>query len=146
MTKAYPRIYQFGPVFKTLLLVASAGLIGLGIWGTASAYASGGDLEHRFTEMLLSLVPMAIALFGAPALWQCRLELYEDHLEYYGLLVRRVIRKADIQEALSEPRYGMVSVILTLYGQPLKSVRIALLGKMDDGLARWVEGVSVHRA
>ena len=140
--KAYPRIYQFGPLFKTLLILAGIALIGLGLWGEIKSYETLPDVGHQFFGILVSLLPMALALIGIPMLWQCKLSLYEDHLEYHGLLVHRVIRKADVQLALRpEPRYGMFSVILTLYGQPLKSIHIAVLGRMDDVFAGWVSAL-----
>ncbi|MDI7773911.1 hypothetical protein [Asticcacaulis sp. EMRT-3] len=139
---AAPRVYQFSAAFKGLLVIGALALIVLGILGTADAYLYGGSLAAQFGGCLLALIPFSIALFVVPALWQCKLCLYEDHLEYNGLLVQRTIRKADIQRALRPtPRYGMFSVILTLYGQPFKRMRIAILGRADEALNRWMNGL-----
>jgi hypothetical protein len=77
-----------------------------------------------------------------PALWRCKLVLYKQHLEYHGLLIDRTIRKQEIQNALRpEPRFGMFSVILRVYGQPFNKLHIAVLGRADDALNRWMKNV-----
>lgn len=136
------RVYRFGPASKACLVAMAVALIAVGIAGVAESYLTLNGVAAQFGGILVAMIPLALALFGVPALWQCRLELYDDHLEYYGVFVRRVIRKADIKRALSpQPRFGMFSVIFTLYGQPLHSVRIAILGHMDDVFARWMGDV-----
>ena len=138
-TQTQPRVYQFGPVFKTLVVLAALGLIAIGIVGSAESYALMPTLAGKIMGVLLSLVPIAIALFGAPVVWRCKLSLYEDRLEYNGLLIDRVIHKEEIREALSpEPRYGMFSVFLNVYGQPFKSLHIAVLGHVDEAFTHWV--------
>ena len=141
------KVYSFGPGARLGLLIVGAVLVAAGVSGVAYAYEALHGLGAQFAGICLSLVPIALALFGVPAFWQCRLELYDDHLEYYGLLVSRVIRKADVQSALRPtPRFGMFSVILKLYGQPFKSVRIAILGRMDDAFSGWMTEAAGHDA
>ena len=141
-TQNQPRVYQFGPVFKTVLVLASVALIAIGITGAAESYLLMPSLAGKAGGLLLSLVPIAVALFGAPVVWRCKLSLYEDRLEYNGLLIDRVIHKEEIREALSPtPRYGMFSVFLNVYGQPFKSLHIAVLGHVDDVFMRWVGGL-----
>jgi len=140
--RTYPHTYQFSAGFKALLLVAAAVLVVLGVTGTAEAYLNGQTLAQQFTGCALSILPFIGALVIVPALWRCKLVLYKQHLEYHGLLIHRVIRKTEIQNALRpEPRYGMFSVILRVYGQPFKSLRIAVLGRADEVLARWMKNV-----
>jgi len=137
-----PRIYQFGPVFKTLLVLTSLLFIASGIAGIMQSYLYAHGVVAQFGGILLSLIPIAIALFGAPVVWRCKLTLFEDRLEYNGLLIDRVIRKEEIREALSPaPRYGMFSVFLNVYGQPFKSLHIAVLGHVDDAFTGWVNGL-----
>jgi hypothetical protein len=141
-TKSYPRVYEFGPVFKTLLLVSALALIAVGVTGAIQSYTLMQGPVAQFGGILLSLIPIAAALFGTPMVWRCKLSLYEDRLEYNGLVVDAVIRKSDIIEALTpEPHYGMFQIFLTLAGHPFKRLHLAVLGHMDDAVMRWVNGL-----
>lgn len=134
-----PRVYQFGPIFKTLLIVGALALVAMGVWGVMQSYTHGHGVLAQFGGVLLSLIPIAAALFGAPMVWRCKLTLFEDRLEYNGLMLDATIRKADVIAALSPaPQYGMFSIFLTLAGQPFKRLHIAVLGHMDDALRSWV--------
>ena len=49
------------------------------------------------------------------------------------------IRKSDVIDALtSASDYGVFHILLTLVQHPVKKLHIAVLGRMDDALARWV--------
>jgi hypothetical protein len=141
-TKAYPRVYQFGPVFKFLLLAGALALIVMGVTGAIQSYTHMHGAVAQFGGILLSLIPIATAVFGAPMVWRCKLSLYEDRLEYNGLVIDAVIRKSDIIDALTpEPQNGMFQIFLTLAGHPFKRLHLAVLGHMDDAMARWVNGL-----
>ena len=141
-TKAYPRVYQFGPVFKALLIAGAVALIAVGVTGAIQSYTHMHGPVAQFGGILLSLIPIAAALFGAPMVWRCKLSLYEDRLEYNGLVIDAVIRKSDIIDALMpEPENGMFQIFLTLAGHPFKRLHLAVLGHMDDAMARWVNGL-----
>jgi hypothetical protein len=134
-----PQVYQFGPVFKTGLVLASVAMVAAGIWGMANAYTHFHTVLGQFGGILLSLIPVAAALIGAPMVWRCRLTLHEDRLVYNGLVIDAVIRKSDVIDALTPaPHYGMFHILLTLVRHPVKKLHIAVLGRMDDALARWV--------
>lgn len=140
--RTYPHTYRFNVGFKVFLVVAALALVAVGIAGTAESYLYGPTLAAQFAGCVLSIIPIIGALIVVPALWRCKLVLYKQHLEYHGLLIDRTIRKQEIQNALRpEPRYGMFSVILRVYGQPFKSLRIAVLGRADDVLNRWMKNV-----
>jgi hypothetical protein len=141
-TKTYPHVYQFGPVFKTFVIVAAVALIAIGITGAMQSYTHMNSVGAQFGGILLSMVPIAVALFGAPMVWRCKLTLHEDRLEYNGLIVDAVIRKSDVLEALTPaPQYGMFQIFLTLAGHPFKRLHLAVLGHMDDALERWVNAL-----
>lgn len=141
-TKSYPRVYQFGPVFKSLLLAGALALIVMGVIGTIQSYTHMHGSLAQFGGIVVSLIPIAAALFGTPMIWRCKLSLYEDRLEYNGLVIDAVIRKADIIDALTpEPHYGMFQIFLTLAGHPFKRLHLAVLGHMDDALTRWINGL-----
>jgi len=136
---AKPRVYTFGPVFKTGLLLAAVALVAAGVWGIMNAYSHFHTIYGQVFGILLSLIPVAAALIGAPMVWRCKLTLHEDRLEYNGLLIDRVIRKSDVINALGkQEQTGMFSIFLTLASQPFKSLHIAVLGRMDDALAGWL--------
>jgi hypothetical protein len=137
--KDAPRIYTFGPIFKTLLVIISLAMIVIGVTGAMQSYTQLNSVGAQFAGVLLSMIPIAAALFGAPMLWRCKLTLFEDRLEYNGLLIDTVIRKTDVINALSrEPRYGVFSIFLTLAG---KSLHIAVLGRMDEAIRSWVDAL-----
>lgn len=142
-----PRIYRFGFAFKTFLLVASASLIVAGISGVGYAYSNFHGVPAQFAGILVGMLPIALALFGAPALWSCELKLHEDRLEYHGVMVDAVVRKADVLEAHRAPRaYGLESVFLTVAGRPFRKLHIALLGQRDHGaMASWIAGLPSTR-
>ena len=141
-TKAYPRVYQFGPVFKSLLAAGALALIAIGVAGAIQSYTHMQGPIAQFGGILISLIPIAAALFGAPMVWRCKLSLYEDRLEYNGLVMDAVIRKSDIINALTPaPQYGMFQIFLTLAGHPFKRLHLAVLGHMDDAVMRWVNGL-----
>ena len=137
-----PRVYTFGPIFKTLLVFGAFALIAIGVVGMMQSYTHGHGVLAQFGGILLSLIPVAAALIGAPMVWRCKLSLYEDRLEYNGLMLDATIRKADVIDALSPaPHYGMFSIFLTLAGQPFKKLHIAVLGHMDEALKGWVNAL-----
>lgn len=140
--RTYPHTYEFSAGFKALLIVGAVALIALGVWGTAESYLNGRTVMAQFAGCALSIVPFIGALVVVPALWRCKLVLYKQHLEYHGLLIDRTIRRQEIQNALRpEPRFGMFSVILRVYGQPFKQLHIAVLGRADDALNRWMKNL-----
>ncbi|MGN6421779.1 MAG: hypothetical protein ACTHLA_00560 [Asticcacaulis sp.] len=140
--RTYPHTYEFSVGFKALLVVGALALIALGIWGTAESYLNGRTVMAQFAGCAFSIIPFIGALIVVPALWRCKLVLYKQHLEYHGLLIDRTIRKQEIQNALRpEPRFGMFSVILRVYGQPFNKLHIAVLGRADDALNRWMKNV-----
>ncbi len=133
------RVYQFGPIMKTLVVAGALGLIAAGVWGVMHSYLTMHGVLAQFGGCLLSMVPIAAALFGAPIVWQCRLALYEDRMEYHGLFLDISVARAEVVDVLSRDDHnGMFSIFLTLASQPLKRLHFAILGKMDDALARWV--------
>lgn len=137
-----PRVYQFGPIVKTLVALAALALIVIGIVGVMQAYTHLHGVAAQFGGCVLSMIPIAVALFGAPTIWRCKLTLHEDRLEYNGLMIDRVIRKSDVINALGkQEQTGMFSIFLTLASQPFKSLHIAVLGRMDDAISRWVDGL-----
>ena len=137
--QAKPQVYQFGPVFKTGLVLASLALIAVGVWGAMNAYTHFHTVYAQFGGVVLSLIPIAAALFGAPMVWRCKLTLHEDRLVYNGLIMDAEILKSDVVDALTPtPHYGMFHILLTLVQHPVKRLHIAVLGRMDDALARWV--------
>jgi hypothetical protein len=139
LTNSAPRVYRFGPIFKTLLVLTALAMIAIGVTGVMQSYAQLNGVPAQFAGILLSMIPIAAALFGAPMLWRCKLTLHEDRLEYNGLLIDTVIRKTDVINALSrEPRFGVFSIFLTLAG---KSLHIAVLGPMDEAIRSWVAAV-----
>lgn len=141
-TKTSPRTYQFGPVFKTLLVLASVAFIVSGVWGVMQSYIHMHGVVAQFGGIVASMVPIALALFGAPMVWRCKLTLHEDHLEYNGLVIDAVIRKADVLDALTpQPQYGIFQIFLTLAGHPFKRLHLAVLGRMDDTLSGWVSAL-----
>ncbi len=137
--RTQPQVYQFGPVFRTGLVIASIALVAAGVWGMMNAYSHFHTVYGQFFGILLGLVPVAGALIGAPMVWRCKLTLHEDRLVYNGLVVDAEIRKSDVIDALAPaPHYGMFHILLTLARHPFKKLHIAVLGRMDDALARWV--------
>ncbi len=141
-TKTLPRTYQFSPVFKTLLVLGSVLFIISGVWGIAESYTQMHGVVAQFSGIVASMVPIALALFGAPMVWRCKLTLHEDRLEYNGLVVDAVIRKADVLDALTpQPQYGMFQIFLTLAGHPFKRLHLAVLGRMDEALSGWVNAL-----
>lgn len=137
-----PRVYSFGPIIKALVIIAATGLLAIGVWGSIYAYTHLHGVLAQFGGILLAMVPIALALFGGPVVWACRLCLYEDRLEYHGLMLDTVIRKADIIDALSPaPALGMFQIFLTLAGKPFKKLHIAVLGHRDETLTRWVNAL-----
>jgi hypothetical protein len=142
VSKAYPRIYQFGPVFKSLVVAGALALIAIGVTGAMQSYQHMHGPLAQFGGILLSLIPIAAALFGAPMIWRCKLSLYEDRLEYNGLVIDAVIRKSDIIDSLMPaPQYGIFQIFLTLAGHPFKRLHLAVFGHMDDAVERWVNGL-----
>jgi hypothetical protein len=142
VSKAYPRVYQFGPVFKSLIIAGALALIAIGVTGAMQSYTHMHGVVAQFGGILLSLIPIAAALFGAPMVWRCKLSLYEDRLEYNGLMIDAVIRKSDIIDSLMPaPQYGMFQIFLTLAGHPFKRLHLAVLGHMDEAFMRWVNGL-----
>jgi len=142
-----PRVYQFGPIVKTLVTLAALVLVVVGVAGVMQSYTHLHGVAAQFGGCLLSMIPIAFALFGAPIIWRCKLTLHEDRLEYNGLMIDRVIRKSDVINALGkQEQTGMFSIFLTLASQPFKSLHIAVLGRMDDAISRWVEGLPHIRA
>ncbi len=134
-----PQVYQFGPIFKTGLVLASIGMIVAGVWIMMNAYSHFHTVYGQFGGILLGLIPVAAALFGAPMVWRCKLTLHEDRLVYNGLVIDAEIRKSDVIDALtSASDYGVFHILLTLVQHPVKKLHIAVLGRMDDALARWV--------
>src|SRR5215469_10948319 len=106
--QAKPQVYQFGPVFKTGLVFASLALIAAGVWGAMNAYTHFHTVLGQFGGVVLSLIRIAAALFGAPMVWRCKLTLHEDRLVYNGLIMDAEILKSDVIDALSPtPHYGM---------------------------------------
>lgn len=139
---AKPRIYTFGPVFKTLLILTAVTLMALGLWGVMQAYTHGTSVLAQFCGVLLSLLPMALALIGTPMVWRCRLTLFDDHLEYRGLVMDAVIQRSEIRHALApRQRFGLFWVFLILAEEPLKRLNIAILGRVDDTLSAWVKAL-----
>ncbi len=137
--EANPQVYQFGPVFKTGLVIASILMVAAGVWGMMNAYSHFHTVYGQFGGILLSLIPVAAALFGAPMVWRCKLTLHDDRLVYNGLVIDAEISKSDVIDALTPaPHYGMFHILLTLVQHPFKKLHIAVLGRMDDALARWV--------
>ncbi len=137
-----PRVYQFGPIVKTLVTLAAFALVIIGVAGVMQAYTHLHGVAAQFGGCVLSMIPIAAALFGAPIVWRCKLTLHEDRLEYNGLMIDRVIRKSDVINALGkQEQTGMFSIFLTLASQPFKSLHIAVLGRMDDAISRWVDGL-----
>ncbi|ESQ84909.1 hypothetical protein AEAC466_07575 [Asticcacaulis sp. AC466] len=132
------RIYRFGPAVRILTVVAAVGLIAAGIWEIANAFSAHNGVIQQFFGIVLGMVPVALALFGAPAVLRCQLEVHEDRLEYQGLLIEASIPRSAIVDALS-PResYGMFSLFLTVAGKPFKRLHIAILGKKDEAFERW---------
>jgi len=136
---AKPRVYSFGPVFKTGLVLASIALVAAGVWGMMNAYSHFHTVYGQFGGIFASLIPVAAALIGAPMVWRCKLTLHEDRLVYNGLIVDAEIRKSDVIDALTPaPNYGMFHILLTLARHPFKKLHIAVLGRMDDALAHWL--------
>ncbi|MBW8734838.1 MAG: hypothetical protein JF571_11145 [Asticcacaulis sp.] len=106
-----PRVYQFGPIVKTLVAVAALVLVVVGVAGVMQAYTHLHGVPAQFGGCLLAMIPIAVALFGAPVVWRCKLTLHEDRLEYNGLLIDRVIRKSDVINALGrQEQPGMFSI------------------------------------
>jgi len=137
-----PRVYQFGPIVKTLVALAALALIVIGVAGVMQAYTHLHGVAAQFGGCVLAMVPIAVALFGAPIVWRCKLTLHDDRLEYNGLMIDRVIRKSDVINALGkQEQTGMFSIFLTLASQPFKSLHIAVLGRMDDAMSRWVDAL-----
>ncbi len=137
-----PRVYQFGPIVKTLVTLAAAALVIIGVAGVMQAYTHLHGVAAQFGGCVLSMIPIAVALLGAPIVWRCKLTLHEDRLEYNGLMIDRVIRKSDVINALGQQEQaGMFSIFLTLASQPFKSLHIAVLGRMDDAMSRWVDAL-----
>lgn len=133
------QVYQFGPLFKTGLVVVSVAMIAAGVWGMMNAYSHFQTVYGQFGGILLSLIPVAAALFGAPMLWRCKLTLHDDRLVYNGLVIDAEITKADVIDAITPaPHYGVFHILLTLVKHPVKKLHIAVLGRMDDALERWV--------
>ncbi len=133
------RVYQFGPIMKTLVVAGALGLIAAGVWGVMHSYLTMHGVLAQLGGCLLSMIPIAVALFGAPIVWQCRLALYEDRMEYHGLFLDISVNRAEVVDVLSRDDHnGMFSIFLTLASQPLKRMHFAILGKMDDALTRWV--------
>jgi hypothetical protein len=133
------QVYRFGPAFKTGLVLASIALIVAGVWGMMNAYSHFHTVYGQFGGILLSLIPVATALFGAPMVWNCKLTLHEDRLVYNGLVIDAEISKSDVIDAITPaPHYGMFHILLTLVKHPVKKLHIAVLGRMDDALAHWV--------
>ena len=138
-TRPEVQVYQFGPVFKTGLVIVSLALIAVGVWGMMNAYSHFHTVYGQFGGILLSLIPVASALFGAPMVWRCKLTLTEDSLVYNGLVIDAEIRKSDVIDAITPAsHYGVFHILLTLVKNPVKKLHIAVLGRMDDALARWV--------
>ncbi len=141
-----PLVYSFGPIIKTLTVAAAIVLIAFGVWGVMNAYANLHGVGAQFGGVLLSMLPIALALFGAPMVWRCKLCLYEDRLEYTGLMLDAVIYKADIVEALTPaPHHGMFDIFLNVVGKPFKKLHIAVLGRRDETMTRWLNALP-HQA
>ncbi len=141
-TTVAPRVYQFGPIVKTLLILAALTMLVSGVSGVAYAYTHAHGVLAQFGGCLLSMIPIAAALFGAPIVWRCKLTLSEDSLEYNGLMIDRVIRKSEVINALAQDDHnGMFSIFLTLASQPFKSLHIAVLGRWDDAVRGWVDAL-----
>src|SRR5262249_37437046 len=137
-----PQVYQFGPIVKTLTALTALALIVIGVTGVMQAYTHLHGVAAQFGGCVLSMIPIAAALFGRPIVVRCQLTLHEDRLEYNGLMIDRVIRKTDVINALSQQEQtGMFSIFLTLASQPFKSLHIAVLGRMDDTISRWVDAL-----
>ncbi|MFT3996088.1 MAG: hypothetical protein QM667_01680 [Asticcacaulis sp.] len=133
--------YRFGPVVKAALLCAALLQIVAGIMLMANAYLSGGSLLTQFSGVVMGMIPVAVALFVVPVLWRCELRVYEDRLEYQGILLDIAIPREDIVAAAAAPRpgFGMFDLSLELINGPFRRLHLAIMSKNQDRLVNWFE-------
>lgn len=142
-----PRIYRFGPIARLIwiccsLIIFCAGVVGalwagLKLFSTAPAYDSVG-----LVALPIGLLATGLGLAALVSTVRGRLELYEDRVEYYGILGRRVVRTIDIKETVRPiQQYGHFVITLVLKGSGAKRVRITDFGKMDETLADWLNAL-----
>ncbi|UDF05671.1 hypothetical protein [Asticcacaulis sp. AND118] len=131
--------YRFGLGVKSALVCAALLQIVAGVLLMSQAYMAGGTVMQQFSGVVLGLIPVAIALFVVPVLWRCELRVYEDRLEYQGVLLDIAIPREDIVAAAAPRRgMGMFDVSLELINGPFRRLRLAIMDKNEERLANWL--------
>lgn len=132
--------YRFGPLVKAALLVAALLQIVAGVLLIANGYLSGDTVLERFSGILLGMIPVAVALFVVPVLWRCELRVYENRLEYRGVMLDLVIPREDIvsADAAARPGFGMFDLSLELINGPFRRLHLAILSRQEDRLVDWL--------
>ncbi|BBF82757.1 MULTISPECIES: hypothetical protein [Asticcacaulis] len=134
--------YRFGPVVKIALLSAALLQIVAGVLLMSQAYLAGGTVLQQFSGVVLGMIPVSIALFLTPVLWRCELRVYEDRLEYQGILLDIAIPRDHIVAAVAPRRgLGMFDVSLELVNAPFRRLHLAIMDRNEERLARWLNNV-----
>ncbi|MDC7685119.1 hypothetical protein PQU92_17690 [Asticcacaulis sp. BYS171W] len=133
--------YRFGPLVKTALFVAALLQIVAGIMLIANAYMAGGSVLAQFSGIVMGMIPVAIALFVVPVLWNCQLRVYENRLEYQGVLLNIAIPREDLVavSAAPKPGFGMFGLTLELVNGPFHRLNLAIMSKNEDRVVNWFE-------
>lgn len=133
--------YRFGIIVKSALFVAAMLQIVAGVILMANAYLAGDSVLTQFSGIVLGMIPVSIALFVIPVLWRCELRVYEDRLEYQGVLLDVAIPRKDIVVAATAPRpgFGMFDVSLEMINGPFRRLHLAIMARNDDRLTTWFQ-------
>ncbi len=132
MANTFPRVYKYGPV-----TTAVTGLCGLLFLGGAAALAVLAPAP-KGNAWLIPVICTGLVALGLVVLWSLmgRTTLYEDRLEYRGLIATRRIARTDIVRTRNA-RSRTVSVTLVLVLKSGRSVQVSDFGRMDDVFKEW---------